>query len=308
MSVSIPEPLSASQVNYPDNATAVIPVEPTENLPSLPPDPLVVIEPRKGWNLVDFREIWRYRELLYFLIWRDLKVRYKQAVFGIAWVVLQPVVLTLTFSLFLGKLARVPSSGGPYALFVLSGLVIWTFFSSALVSSSMSLTSNSHLLTKVYFPRAIIPLAAIGGRFIDFLVSFVILIAVVVYYRVPITRSILFLPVPLIIAFLLLTGLGLLLSAINVKYRDVGVAIPVLIQVWMFLSPIIYPLNLVPPQFRSFYALNPLVGIIESFRASILSQAWDGSALAIAFGISLVILLISVSVFRRMEASFADNV
>jgi lipopolysaccharide transport system permease protein len=297
--VSTPEPLSASQVKYPDNATAVIPVDPAANLPSLPPDPLVVIEPRKGWNLVDFREIWRYRELLYFLIWRDLKVRYKQAVFGIAWVVVQPLVLTVTFTLFLGKLARVPSSGAPYALFVLSGLVIWTFFSSALMTSSMSLTSNSHLLTKVYFPRAIIPLAAIGARFIDFLISFVILMAVVFYYKVPITRSILLIPIPLIVAFVLLTGLGLLLSAINVKYRDVGVAIPVLI---------IYPLNLVPDKFRTFYALNPLVGIIESFRASILSQAWDVSALAIAFAISLVILLISVSVFPRMDVAFADHV
>ena len=280
----------------------------TTNLPSLPSDRHVVIEPRKGWNAVDIREVWRYRELLYFLVWRDLKVRYKQAVFGIAWVVVQPLVLTVIFTLFLGKLARVPSSGGPYALFVLAGLVIWTFFSGALMTSSMSLTSNAHLITKVYFPRTIIPLAAIGARFIDFVISFIILVAVVIYYRVPITRSILFLPVPVMIALVLLTGFGLLLSAINVKYRDISVAIPVLVQLWMFLSPIIYPVQLVPARFRIVYSFNPLVGIIESFRAAILSQPLDGSALAIASVISLVILLISVSVFRRMEAAFADNV
>jgi lipopolysaccharide transport system permease protein len=268
----------------------------------------VVIEPRKRWRLLDIRELWAYRELLYFLIWRDLKIRYKQAVFGIGWVVVQPLMLTLIFTVFLGKLARVPSSGGPYALFVLSGLVIWSFFSGALITSSISLTTNAHLITKVYFPRAIIPLAAIGARFVDFLISFVILIAVLIYYRVPITGSILLLPVPLVIALLLLTGLGLLLSAVNVKYRDIGVVIPVLIQLWMFLSPIIYPVALVPARFRILYAFNPLVGIIESFRASILSQAWNGAALAIAAGITLVILLISSSVFRKMEAAFADNV
>jgi lipopolysaccharide transport system permease protein len=280
----------------------------TENLPILPADRHVVIEPRKRWRLLDIRELWAYRELLYFLIWRDLKIRYKQAVFGIGWVVVQPLMLTLIFTVFLGKLARVPSSGGPYALFVLSGLVIWSFFSGALITSSISLTTNAHLITKVYFPRAIIPLAAIGARFVDFLISFVILIAVLIYYRVPITGSILLLPVPLVIALLLLTGLGLLLSAVNVKYRDIGVVIPVLIQLWMFLSPIIYPVALVPARFRILYAFNPLVGIIESFRASILSQAWNGAALAIAAGITLVILLISSSVFRKMEAAFADNV
>jgi len=308
MSVSTPEPSSLPQVNSPGNPTAVIGVDEADAVSRLLPDRHVVIEPRKGWNPVDFRELWQYRELLYFLIWKDLKVRYKQAVFGIAWVVMQPLVLTVTFTLFLGKLARGPSSGGPYALFALSGLVIWTFFSGALTSSSISLTSNAHLITKVYFPRAIIPLAAIGARFIDFIISFIILVALVIYYQVPITRSILLLPVPLAVALLLLTGLGLLLSAINVKYRDIGVAIPLLIQVWMFLSPIIYPVSLVPARYRIYYALNPLVGIIESFRAAVLSQAWDGPALAIASAISLVILIISVSVFRRMEAVFADNV
>src|SRR5690242_16886121 len=193
MSVSTPEPSSLPQVNSPGDAPAVIQVGEEAGVPSLALDRHVVIEPKKGWGAVDLRELWQYRELLYFLIWKDLKVRYKQAVFGIAWVVVQPLVLTLIFTLFLGKLARVPSSGGPYALFALSGLVIWTFFSGALTSSSISLTSNSHLITKVYFPRAIIPLAAIGARFIDFIISFIILVGLVIYYQVPITRSILLL-------------------------------------------------------------------------------------------------------------------
>lgn len=308
MSITTPEPLSPSQVNCSVDSSAAVPVGDAADVANLPRDPLVVIEPTKAWNLVSVREIWRYRELLYFLIWRDVKIRYKQAVFGIAWVVLQPLALTAIFTIFLGKLARVPSPGAPYVLFVLSGLVIWTFFSGALISSSLSLTSNSHLLTKVYFPRVIIPLAAIGARLIDFLISFVILIVLVVYYRVPITSTILLLPLPAIAAIVLLAGCGLLLSAINVKYRDVGVAIPVLTQLWMFLSPIIYPASLVPPQWRTLYALNPLVGIIESFRACMLGQAWDGSALAIALSFGVVILLISILVFRRMEAVFADNV
>jgi homopolymeric O-antigen transport system permease protein len=286
--------------------TTTQPVRPA--IADLPSDPLVVIEAGKTWNVINALDIWRHRELLYFLIWRDLKIRYKQAVFGIAWVVLQPLALTATFTIFLGKLARVPSTGAPYALFVLSALVIWGFFSGALMTSSSSLTSNAHLLTKVYFPRVIIPLAAIGARLLDFLISFVILVVLVGFYRVPVTRTVLLLPLPIIAALLLLAGCGLLLSAINVKYRDVGVAIPVLIQLWMFLSPVIYPANLVPPQWRTLYALNPLVGIIESFRACILGQAWNPTELAISFGISLVLVLISIFVFRRMEVGFADNV
>jgi lipopolysaccharide transport system permease protein len=308
MSITTTEPAPSSQGNRLGDSTPEISVAQGAGVANLPSDPLVVIEPSKAWKLIDVRDIWRHRELLYFLIWRDLKIRYKQAVFGIAWVVLQPLALTATFTIFLGKLARVPSTGAPYAVFVLSALVIWTFFSGALMNSSGSLTGNAHLLTKVYFPRVIIPLTAIGARFLDFLISFVILLGLVVYYRVPVTRTVLLLPLPIFAAILLLVGCGLLLSAINVKYRDVGVVIPVLTQLWMFLSPIIYPSDLVPQRWRTLYALNPLVGIIESFRAIILGRAFDGTALAMSFGISLVILLISIPVFRRMEAAFADNV
>jgi lipopolysaccharide transport system permease protein len=254
------------------------------------------------------RELWAYRELLYFLVWRDLKVRYKQAVLGALWVVMQPLLMTVVFTIFLGKLARVPSGGVPYALFVYSGLLAWTFFSGAVLTSGNSLVGNAHLITKVYFPRIIIPVAAVGARLVDFAVSFLILAGMMIYYGVGVTWKTAMLPVFVLLVTALSLGVGMLASALNVKYRDVGVALPVLVQLWMFASPVVYPLELVPEGWQKVYALNPAVGIIMGFRASLLGENFDWTTLAISTVITLSLLVYSAYTFRRMEKDFADIV
>jgi lipopolysaccharide transport system permease protein len=281
--------------------------------PELKTRAYVSIEPTSGWRVFDFGELWAARELLYFLTWRDLKVRYKQTAFGIAWVIVQPVLMTIIFTVFLGMLARVPSNG-PYPLFVYSGLLPWTFFSSAVLACVVSLTGNANLITKVYFPRVLIPAANVAGRLVDFSIAFSILLALISYYRVvkgyPIsmTWSLALLPLVVILLVLLTLGMGMLVSCVNVKYRDVGVAVPVLLQLWMFVSPIIYPLDLVPANWRMLYSLNPIVGVIQGFRAAVLNEPFPTFALAVTTVFTLVLLLLSVFIFRRTEKTFADNV
>lgn len=268
--------------------------------------PLVTIEPRKSLSWADLRDVWVYRELLYFLVWRDLKVRYKQTTVGVAWVVLQPILTTLIFSVFLGVLARVPSDGVPYSIFVFAGLLPWTFLSGALTSSGNSLVGSAHLITKVYFPRILIPVAAVGARLVDFLISFVVLAGMMAVYRVPPTVNLLML-LPLILLVTLLTlAIGLLASASNVRYRDVGVLLPVMVQLWMFASPVIYPLSLVPPRWRTLFSLNPLVGVITGFRSSVLGLEFEWAAIAVSTVITIVLLTLAVIVFRRTERYFAD--
>ncbi|HJP94992.1 MAG TPA: ABC transporter permease [Pyrinomonadaceae bacterium] len=270
--------------------------------------PLVVIEPRRTIDWADVREVWVYRELLYFLVWRDLKVRYKQTAVGVAWVVLQPILTTLIFSVFLGKLARVPSDGFPYAIFVFAGLLPWTFLSGAIHSSGNSLVGSAHLITKVYFPRILIPLAAVGARLFDFLISFAVLVGMMVIYRVAPTVNLLML-LPLIVLVTLLTlAIGLLASATNVRYRDVGVLLPVLVQLWMFASPVIYPLTLVPQRWKTLFALNPLVGIITGFRSAVLGLKFEWTPIAVSAVITIVLSALAVIMFRRMERFFADIV
>jgi lipopolysaccharide transport system permease protein len=273
----------------------------------VPEEPLVVIEPGNRWAALNLGDLWTYRELLYFLIWRDLKVRYKQAVFGMGWAVMQPLLLTLIFTVFLGQLGHIPSDGLPYAVFVNAGLVPWTYFSSAVVSSGNSLVGSSHLITKVYFPRVIIPAAAVGARLVDAAVAFVILAALMIYYGIAPTRNLLLLPALVALLTLLALGAGMWISALNVRYRDVGVVLPVLIQVWMFASPVVYPSSLVG-KWRWAYSLNPLVGIIEGFRSSLFGLAFDWPSLAFAATLTLALLVSSLYVFRRMEKSFADLV
>lgn len=280
---------------------------PQHQVPILPDEPLVTIEPSKAWA-INFRALWDYRELLYFLIWRDLKVRFKQTVLGLVWVVMQPLLTTLVFTLFLGKLAGVPSNGVPYPLFVFAGLSLWTFFSGALSSASNSLVGNAHLITKVYFPRMIIPGAALGARLVDFAISFVVLVGLMIYYDITVTWSILVFPLFVALIVLLALGLGMLMSALNVKYRDVGIVLPVLIQLWMFVSPILYPSSFIPEEFRWIYALNPMTGIIENFRASLFGQALNWPALAISTVFTTALLVYSNYSFQRMEKRFADLV
>jgi lipopolysaccharide transport system permease protein len=273
--------------------------------PPVPDEPLVVIEPGGRWAALDLGDLWTYRELLYFLVWRDLKVRYKQAVFGMGWAVMQPLLLTLIFTVFLGRLARVPSDDLPYAAFVNAGLVPWTFFSNAVVSSGNSLVGSSHLITKVYFPRVIIPAAAVGARLVDSAVALVILAGLLAYYRVAPTWSLLLLPALIALLTLLALGVGMWVSALNVKYRDVGVVLPVLIQVWMFVSPVVYPATLVGG-WRWAYSLNPLAGIIEAFRAALFGRPLDWPSLAAAAAVTAALLVSSLYAFRRMEKTFAD--
>lgn len=282
--------------------------EPPSAAASLPEAPLVVIKPSGSWVNLGLRDLAAYRELLYFLIWRDVKVRYKQTALGIIWVVLQPVLIALIFTIFLGKFARVPSNGLPYPLFVYAGLVFWTFFSGAITSGGQSLVGSSNLITKVYFPRMIIPAAAVGARLIDFGICFLNLIGLMIYYRVGVTGNILMLPIVIILLILLAWAVGMWGAALNVKYRDVSAMLPVLIQLWMFASPIMYPSSIVPARFQWLFKLNPLTGILDGLRSSLFGLPFDWSALAISAAITLSVFLYSAFVFRRMEKSFADIV
>ena len=274
----------------------------------LPLEPLTIIEASSGWRPVRFGELWQYRELLYFLIWRDLKVRYKQTFLGIAWVVMQPLLTTIVFSVFLGMLARVPSESFPYALFAYAGLLPWTFFATAVTNTGNSLVGNAHLITKIYFPRSIIPCAAIGARLVDLGVAFVILIGMLAYYRIAPTKNLLVLPLVVLLLWLFALAVGMWVSAMNVKYRDISIALPVLVQLWMFVSPVVYPSSLIPARWRWAYDLNPLVGIIENFRSAVLGRSFNLRAFAVSAIVAVAFFVYSAYAFRRMERDFADVV
>jgi lipopolysaccharide transport system permease protein len=268
----------------------------------------VIIGPPKKWGALNFREIWAYRELLYFFVWRDIKIRYKQTVIGIAWAVLQPFFMMLIFTLFFGTLAQVPSEGIPYPLFCYAALLPWTLFSEALNRSSNSLIQDTNLIQKVYFPRIIIPFSSILAPLVDFVFAFVILIALMIYYHYAPTVLILWLPVFLILELLLALGLGLWFSAINVRFRDVRYAVPFLIQLLMFASPVIYSSSFVPPRFQIAYGIiNPMSGMIEGFRWAILgTQPPSYLQLITSAGIIIVILFTGFFTFQRRQADFAD--
>lgn len=271
--------------------------------------PLVTIKPKNSWVALDLREVWAHRELLYFLIWRDVKVRYKQTLLGIAWVIIQPLFTTLIFTLFFGILAGVPSEGVPYPVFAFAGLLPWMFFANATAQSSNSLVGSAHLITKVYFPRLMVPIAAVGASLVDFLISFVILLAMMLYYGVVPSVGILMLPVLVVLVTLFALSVGMWLSALNVKYRDVRHATPFLLQMWMFLSPVIYPPTFVPERWRWLLVLNPMTGIIDGFRAAIFRQkSFNWGAMAAVAIITLVLLFYSAYSFKRMERTFADIV
>ena len=272
----------------------------------LPEKPLVTIEPNKSRMPLDLATLWDYRELLYFMTWRDLKVRYKQTLLGALWVVVQPVSLALVFTLFFGLLVRVPSDGAPYPIFAYAGLLFWTFFSSAVASCNSSLVGSSNLINKVYFPRLLIPMSAVGARLLDFVIGSVVLVGLMAYFRVAPTWGILLVPVLVLLVTLLALGIGMWTSAINVKYRDVGVALPVVLQLGMFASPVIYPSSLIPEAWRWLFALNPMTGIIEGFRSAIFGSPFDWWAISVSVVITLVVLVYSAYAFRRLEKGFAD--
>ena len=270
--------------------------------------PLVSIRPSKKWVALDVGSLWSYRELLYFLMWRDVKVRYKQTLLGAAWAVIQPLFAMAIFTLFFGKLAGVPSDGIPYPIFAYAGLLPWMFFSNAVTNSGNSLVGSTNLITKVYFPRMIIPAAAVGAGLVDFAVALVILLALMIYYGVAVSFNILMFPVLVGLTMLLALGVGMWMSGLNVKYRDIRHALPFVIQLWMFATPIVYPASLVPEKWRLVYALNPLTGIIEGYRSSLFGTRFDWASLGTSAAITIVILVYSAFSFRRMEKSFADVV
>ena len=270
--------------------------------------PLVSIRAGGKWAAIDVRSLWAYRELLYFLTWRDVKVRYKQTLLGAAWAIIQPLFTMIIFSIFFGKLAGMPSDGIPYPLFAYAGLLPWTFFSNAVNGSGNSLVGSANLITKVYFPRMIIPGAAVAAGLVDLLVAFVILIILMVYYQVGVTAHIIMLPALVVLTTLLAIGVGMWMSALNVKYRDIRYALPFAIQLCMFATPIIYPLSLVPERWQWLLKINPLSGIIEGYRAAFFGQPFDWQSLGISTLITLVVLVYAAYDFRRMERTFADIV
>lgn len=272
----------------------------------LPDPPLVIIEATKSWVALDLKGLWTYRELLYFLTLRDVKVRYKQTLMGAAWAILQPLFAMLIFTLLFGKLARLPSDGIPYPLFAYAGLLPWTFFSNAISNSSNSLITSTNLITKVYFPRMIIPGAAVAAGLVDLAIAFLVLIGLMVYYGVAFSLTMLILPVLVMMSAVLALGVGMWLSALNVKYRDVRHALPFLIQLWMFLSPVIFPASMVPQKWRWLFLLNPLTGIIEGFRSALFGRPFQWTALAISLAVTVIVLIYSAYTFRRMERQFAD--
>ncbi|HEV2915738.1 MAG TPA: ABC transporter permease [Pyrinomonadaceae bacterium] len=274
----------------------------------IPDEPLISIRPGKRWVALNLRDIWMHRELLYLLTWRELKARYKQTVMGVVWVILQPLLTTIMFTIFFGKLAGIPSDGVPYPIFAYGGLMTWSFFTGAVTNCSLSLVANANLITKVYFPRMIIPAAAIGARLVDFAVAFLLLIALMIYYGVGLTRNIVLLPGLIILLTLLALGIGMWMAALNVRYRDVSVGLPAILQFWMFASPILYPLSFVPAGWRPLYSLNPMVGIIEGFRSALFGLPFNRTAFALSVAVTLGLLVYAAYAFRRMEKSFADLV
>jgi len=275
---------------------------------SEPEEPYLTIRPSKGWVAPGLKELWKYRELLYFLTWRDVKVRYKQTVVGVAWAIIQPLMTMVVFSLFFGQLAKIPSDGVPYPIFSLAALVPWTFFATGLASCSGSLVGSANLIKKIYFPRLIIPLAAVFSGVIDFSVAFVILILMMLAFGIVPTLNIIWLPFFLLLAFVTALGVGLWLTALNVQFRDIQYIIPFLVQFWMFATPIAYPSSLIKNELaHTLYGVNPMVGVVEGFRWALLgTNTAPGPIIIISTLVALAILTSGMYYFRRMEKTFAD--
>jgi lipopolysaccharide transport system permease protein len=275
------------------------------------PQHQIVIEPSQGWVNLQLRALWQYRELLYFLVWRDIKVRYKQTALGVAWIVLQPVISMLVFSGLFGVLLKVPSGGVPYPIFAYTALLPWTYFAASLNRSSTNLVDSANLITKVYFPRLVIPLSGVLSGLVDFAVAFVMLVGLMLYYRIAPTSAVILLPLFLLLALLTALGFGLWLSALNVRYRDVKVMVPFIVQIWMYLTPVVYGSSLIPERFRWLLGLNPMTGVVEGFRWALLgrhladAQA-PGPLFVVSIVIALLVLFTGAVFFRNTERTFAD--
>ena len=271
-------------------------------------DEWTVIRPTSGWAALRLRELWAYRELVYFLIWRDVKVRYKQTALGVAWAVLQPMLSMVVFSLFFGRLARLESEGLPYPVFNLAGLVPWTFFAFGINEAANSLVGSRNLITKVYFPRLAVPLSMVLAGFVDFAIAFALLLAVMAaYHIVPGVHALLVLPLVLL-AFTTSLGVGLWLAALNVQYRDVRYVLPFLTQLWMFATPIVYSSTIVPGRLRTLYGLNPMVGVVDGFRSALLGARAPSPTIILSALTAIALVVSGAMYFRRMERTFADTV
>jgi len=267
---------------------------------------VTVIEPTKGWRMLDWRELWAYRELLWVLTTRDIKVRYKQTVLGAGWAILRPVITMVIFSVIFGQLARMPSDGHPYPVFVYAALLPWTFFAAAIGTSGGSLVGSSHLVSKVYFPRLIIPLSSVGAGLVDLLISTGILLLMMLYYGVGWSWNLLAAPLLLLAVIFTALGVGTLLSALTVAYRDFTHLTPFMVQIWMYITPVIFPLSLVPERWQWLMFLNPMTGLVEGFRSAFLDRPFDLTGLSISFVIAIVIFLTGVAYFEKVERRFAD--
>jgi len=271
--------------------------------------PTLLITPANRWIPLELAELWEYRELLYFLVWRDIKVRYKQTALGATWAVMQPLFMMLVFSLFFGRLAKVPSDGIPYPVFTFCALIPWQLFANALTESSNSLIGNQNLITKVYFARLVIPIAAVLSGLVDFLIAFAILIGMMLFYGIVPGLAIVVLPGFILLAVLTALAVGLWLSALNVQYRDVRYTMNFLVQFWLFATPVAYPSSIVPESWRALYGLNPMAGVVEGFRWALLGKSSPPSALLfVSIAVVLVLLVGGLYYFRRMEQEFADIV
>lgn len=272
-------------------------------------DLTTVIRPARGWISIDLRELWQYRELVYFLTWRDMKVRYKHTVLGTAWAIIQPLATMVVFSLFFGRLAEVPSDGLPYPVFSLTALVPWTFFANGLNQSANSVVLSQHLIQKVYFPRLVIPIATVLSGAVDFLLAFLVLLAMMPFYGVHPSPRVIWLPFLFVLALVSALGVGLWLSALNVRYRDVRYAVPFLTQFWLFMTPIAYPSSLLPETWRALFGVNPMAGVVEGFRWALLGvDTAPGPMVLLSTVAAVVVLLGGALYFRTMERHFVDVV
>ncbi|MCK5053515.1 MAG: ABC transporter permease [Anaerolineales bacterium] len=270
---------------------------------------ITLIRPSRGWVSLNLRDLWRYRELIYFFIWRDVKVRYKQTLLGAAWAIIQPVFTMVVFSIFFGNLAKIPSDNIPYPIFSYTALLPWGLFEAGISKAGNSLVASRSLITKIYFPRLVIPLASVIAGLVDFALAFIVLIGMMFYYGFSPTSTIWVLPILLLLTLMTALGTGLWLSALNVAYRDVGYVIPFIIRLWFFLTPITYSASIVPEAFQKLYALNPMTGVVQGFRWALLGVGSPPSELLLASSIAaLVILVTGALYFRRMERTFADVV
>jgi lipopolysaccharide transport system permease protein len=274
------------------------------NIASLP---IIYVKPTQGWASLKLRELWEYRELLYFLTWRDIKVRYKQTVLGAAWAIIQPFFTMVVFSLFFGKLAGIPSDDIPYPIFSYAALVPWSFFAHGVSQSSNSLVGSANLITKVYFPRLVIPISAVVSGVVDFVLAFVVLLGMMFFYGIMPTPAVVWLPLFILLAFVTSLGVGLWLSAMNVLFRDVRYAVPFLLNVWMFATPIAYPSSLLNEPWRTLYGINPMVGVVEGFRWALLgTETTPGPMIFVSAVAAVALLVTGAYYFRRMEKTFAD--